>query len=230
MSMKTPLRCIGLALVLSIISGCAGRNVEDPALFRSAREAAVQFSEIWAPGLLGYTASIRPNNKAFGEHNLVLQAIYKAEEPGRAQFALFLPQGSKVGQCERSGRKTVCSAASVPGAEALARSAFAALDEIFLLAPKDEDEWDLRQGDGPARLPMARTLLRRRTATEEGTAVVLYEPSGKLVAAYKHNRAVMDKPALAWKADFSENPARYSFKNTEDGSTLDVLITRFRMP
>ena len=218
------------ALALAHLPGCAGRSVEDPALLRSAREAAAQFSEIWAPDMEGYSATIRPENQAFGEHNLVLQAIYKTEGREKAQFALFLPQGSKVGQCERVDGAVKCSAMPAPGAESLTRTAFTALDGIFWLKPTAQDQWDLRQGDGLSRIPMDRVLLRRQAERDGTKNVVLYETSGKLVAAYKQNRMTMDQSPLAWKVEFGDNPSQYGFKNMDNSTVLNVIITRYRIP
>jgi hypothetical protein len=79
-------------------------------------------------------ASLKPDLASGEWDNIVVNALYTLPDRDignkHAKFALFFPNGGKIGQCERILEDTRCSGLSFPGADAFIRSAFAALDEF----------------------------------------------------------------------------------------------------
>jgi hypothetical protein len=113
-------------------SGCAVKNTEN----RQVPDAAWEYvlSRFESGSCYGLEAAISLDNASDEWRNIMLNAIYtvpaKVVGKNRAKFALFFPNGGKIGQCERILEDTECSGLSFPGAETLIRSAFAAVDGL----------------------------------------------------------------------------------------------------
>jgi hypothetical protein len=113
-------------------SGCMYLNTENGQEPGGVRESVL--SRFESGSCYGLEASIKLDRASAEWSNIVLSAIYTVpvgvEGGNRAKFALFFPNGGKIGQCERVLEDTECSSLSFPGAETLVRSAFAALDGL----------------------------------------------------------------------------------------------------
>jgi hypothetical protein len=112
--------------------GCALKNTESVQALDAAGESVL--SRFESGSCYGLEAAISLD-KASGEwRNIILNAIYtmpvRIEGENSAKFALFFPNGGKIGQCERILEDTECSGLSFPGAETLIRNAFAAVDGL----------------------------------------------------------------------------------------------------
>ena len=238
-----------LLLILSVLvglacltGGCAdqfnqaGLHAAGPDELRAAVDAAEAEGVPWRAPFKGVDATLRPDQNAYGGHNIVLNAVYRLDDNGAAKFALFLPQGGKLGQCSRKGREVRCASQPFPGGPRLVRGAFTALDEIFALSPGRSD-WtgraELRQGDSRAGLNGQDQIFLRRRLTAptgpDGDVYILTNPAGKLLAAYRLGRSTdaqgrLDRP-LAWRAVFDERQ-NYRFTPRSGGWIMDVTITR----
>ncbi|MDR1243118.1 MAG: hypothetical protein LBM00_10130 [Deltaproteobacteria bacterium] len=117
-----------MALVFIITAGCSVKNAEswpEP----GAASTRPRFDP---KSFYGIEAAVKPVQASGEWSNIVLNAIYTMPDidtdKNHAKFALFFPNGGKIGLCERTREEIECSTLSFPGAGALVRNAFAAVD------------------------------------------------------------------------------------------------------
>jgi hypothetical protein len=115
-----------------VASGCAAQNIESRQAADAAREAVL--SRFESGSCYGFEAAIKLDEVSSGWSNIVLSALYTwpvgVASENHSKFALFFPNGGKIGQCERILEDTECSGLSFPGAETFVRSSFAAVDGL----------------------------------------------------------------------------------------------------
>ncbi|MDL2306840.1 hypothetical protein LJC48_02250 [Desulfovibrio sp. OttesenSCG-928-C06] len=189
---------------------------------------------MWSKPFKGIDATLRPDSSAYGGHNFVLNAVYRVVSPDEARFAVFLPQGNKLGQCVRKGRDVSCSGLSFPGAGSLIRSSFAALDEMVLSAPGEDDSYELSYGDRNTDICGERLVLRRKRSAQAGASYVITEPDGVPVSAYRRGKSSSSSLGEdassridAWRIMFSGKPGNYRFMPQGNNWMIDVSIVRF---
>jgi hypothetical protein len=219
--------------ITALAGGCAGqvRPEISPQELQDAVAAAKAGNRVWN----GINATLRPDKYAYGGHNFTLNAVYRVDEHGKTKFALFMPHGAKLGQCDKTEKRVKCSSQSFPGAARLVRSAFNSLDELFSLAPEQAEQYEMCWGDKTAGLDSTQKLLRHRIPAQAnqpgsgGSSYLLTTPAGVLKAAYRLGRpsgsqSRLDR-SLAWKAVFDEE-LNYRFMPQDGGWIVDVAITR----
>lgn len=235
-----------LALLAAVLGGCGAALVDDPELL--ARSTAVVRAsadgesrhgalhpEFWRPDARGLDAVLVPKSRAYGQSGLALSAMYRLDADGNARFALFLPQGGKLGQCERRGAGLSCESASFTGASQLVRACFWALDEVAALRPDLNDSYELRAGDGRIGIDSAETVLVRARRVAQKAYFVIYKPDGPLVGAYMRGTggktpSGKDLPGRnepgEWKAVFGEKSGSYIFYPALGTLSVEVSVTR----
>lgn len=228
-------KLIPLLLILVICTsisgtGCSQQNIDEPCLLSSAVEACSGNILVWHEDIIGIDAAIKPDSATYGGHNMILNAVYRSSGADQAKFALFFPQGSKIGQCEKTGSGVNCTTLPFPGSSSLVRTSFAAIDEILLLRPKADDRYELRLGDSRGGIDSSRIVLARQRTSASGKYDIFSSLNGKIISAYKRGISgggeSLPVSITSWKAFFNDNQTTYRFVPQGNNLALDVFITR----
>lgn len=220
--------CLCFSLLLA---GCSAKVLDDPARL-SGVKAHIHNSgkaPYWSGSPTRVTAYIQPESMSLFSVLSVsfsFQSIYRTYPDGTTKFVMFMPQGTRLGSCERTPAGSLsCTGMPLPAVSDMLNHSFLAIDSLLAVAPEDSDKWQLQYGDMLGGVDSSELVLARTRAKDSGGEMVsLYSLEGEPEVVYEY-----EKGSVLWKMLFSrpsgkESVAFYRYKNRDSKWIFNVNI------
>ncbi len=222
-----------LLLGLCCLCGCAGRTVNDPAALQQSQAAINAFAAgratYWKEGMTRVTASIQPESKVLFSAlsvNFTFQSIYRTYPDGSTKFVMFMPQGTRLGSCERSAAGALtCQQLPLPEVEDVVRHSFAALDDLMASAPRPDDLWSLQYGDRLGGVSSDNLVaVREQVKNNSGPVHAVYSTKGFPLVLYQSSENIVQWKMRFKTPDSPDAAAFYQYKNKNSKWQYNVNI------
>lgn len=227
-------RCSFFACLLvfsCFMPGCAGKVLDDPARLSEAKIQAEQSGSavFWSGKPSRVTAYIQPESLSLFSISSVpfaFQSIYRTYPDGSTRFVMFMPQGTRLGSCERTPEgKLSCTSMPLPTVDDIVSHSFAAIESLLEAAPAPDDIWRLQYGDRLGGVDSDELVLVREHRREDtGKVLALYSLNGEPQVVYENK----DNGVL-WKMLFSrpsseDSVAFYRYRDKSSRWIFNVNI------
>lgn len=213
--------CAAMLLVLNL-NGCGTKTENNPVLLEQAilNSQKTRATPFWQEGVSGLKCAIIFINTGLQLNNTVFQASLRTNKGTR--FAMFLAQGTKLGQCLNEGEKIICQSANIPSAKDILQFSFKAVHRLLLARPGPSDQFVLQYGDPAAGIDKTQLVLVREKKDKMGVIRVISNLEGVPLSVYaKH------KNRLVWKISYSkleESEASYFYEENSSSRRVRVRI------